>query len=53
MSKVINCDGGAVTGRDDVELSANARRQLQQAHPQLDLSDARLLAMAVEEEARP
>lgn len=50
MAKVINCDDGvAVRGETDEELLANARRHIEEAHPELvgQLSDEQLLGMAV------
>lgn len=53
MSKVINCDDGVVIrGDTDAELLAGARRHMREAHPELELSDEQLLAMAVDDTAR-
>lgn len=52
MSKVINCEDGAVIrGDTDAELLAGARRHMQEAHLELDLTDEQLLGMAVTEVA--
>ncbi|HVL97724.1 MAG TPA: hypothetical protein VM324_00310 [Egibacteraceae bacterium] len=54
MSKVINCDEGVVIrGDTDAELLAGARQHIQEAHPDLELSDEQLLGMAVDEAVRP
>lgn len=50
MAKVINCDDGVVIrGETDEELLTNARRHLEEAHPDLvgQLTDEQLLGMAV------
>lgn len=52
MAKVINCDDGVVVrGGTDGELLANARKHIDEAHPDMvgTLSDEQLLGMAVEE----
>ncbi len=50
MAKVINCeDGFVVRGETDEELLANARKHLEEAHPELvgQVTDEQLLGMAV------
>jgi hypothetical protein len=50
---VITCECGVVIrGEIDVELIANARNHIDEAHPEADpLSDADLLAIAAEQAA--
>jgi hypothetical protein len=51
MAKVINCeDGIVVRGETDEELLVNARKHIDEYHPDLvgQLSDEQLLAMAEE-----
>ena len=51
MARVIVCEDGVVIhGRDDDELVANARKHIQEAHPDLvgKLSREELLGMATE-----
>ena len=50
MAKVINCDDGVVVrGETDEELLANARRHIEEAHPERagQVTDEQLLTMAV------
>jgi predicted small metal-binding protein len=50
MAKVINCeDGVVVRGDTDEELLANARRHIEEAHPEMagQVTDEQLLGMAV------
>jgi predicted small metal-binding protein len=49
MAKVIHCpDGVDVRGQTDDELLANARRHIEEAHPEMvsQVSDEQLLGMA-------
>jgi predicted small metal-binding protein len=49
MAKVIHCpDGVDVRGQTDEELLANARRHIEEAHPEMvgEVSDEQLLGMA-------
>lgn len=55
MGKVIECDCGyAVRGESETELLADARRHIEERHPELvgQLSDEQLLGMAKEVTSR-
>lgn len=49
MAKVINCpDGVVVRAETDTELLTNARRHIEESHPEMaEVSDEQLLGMAV------
>jgi predicted small metal-binding protein len=49
MAKVINCECGyTARGETDEELLSDVRQHVRDAHPDMEVSDEQLLAMAEE-----